>query len=72
MRMQLIAFRVFDDAGEWQQVSVEWDGRGFVKGQKINDTIDLPILKNGSKMTLEIIPFEDESEFKGPYLIYSK
>lgn len=63
---------VFDDSGEWQPVSVEWNGRGFVKGQKINDTIDLPILKNGSKMTLEIITFEDESEFKGPYLIYSK
>ena len=64
--------RVFDDSGEWQQVSVEWNGRGFAKGQKVNDTIDLPILKNGSKMTLEIITFEDESEFKGPYLIYSK
>ena len=63
---------VFDDSGEWQPVSVEWNGRGFAKGQKINDTIDLPILKNGSKMTLEIITFEDESEFKGPYLIYSK
>ncbi len=64
--------RVFDDSVEWQQVSVECNGRGFAKGQKINDTIDLPILKNGSKMTLEIITFEDESEFKGPYLIYSK
>lgn len=64
--------RVFDDSGEWQQVSGECNGRGFAKGQKINDTIDLPILKNGSKMTLEIITFEDESEFKGPYLIYSK
>lgn len=64
--------RVFDDSGEWQQVSGEWNGRGFAKGQKINDTIDLPILKNGSKMTLEIFTFEDESEFKGPYLIYSK
>lgn len=63
---------VFDDSGEWQQVSVDWNGRGFAKGQKINDTIDLPILKNGSKMILEIITFEDESEFKGPYLIYSK
>ena len=63
---------VFDDSGEWQQVSLDWNGRGFAKGQKINDTIDLPILKNGSKMTLEIITFEDESEFKGPYLIYSK
>ncbi|MBR3543542.1 MAG: hypothetical protein IKN82_07610 [Treponema sp.] len=64
--------RVFDDSGEWQQVSLECNGRGFAKGQKINDTIDLPILKNGSKMTLEIFTFEDESEFKGPYLIYSK
>ena len=63
---------VFDDSGEWQQVSLDWNGRGFAKGQKVNDTIDLPILKNGSKMTLEIITFEDESEFKGPYLIYSK
>ena len=63
---------VHDEGANWQSVTADWFGRGFAKGQKINDTIDLPILKNGSKMTLEIITFEDESEFKGPYLIYSK
>ena len=63
---------VHDEGANWQSVTADWIGRGFAKGQKINDTIDLPILKNGSKMTLEIITFEDESEFKGPYLIYSK
>ena len=63
---------VHDEGANWQSVTADWFGRGFAKGQKVNDTIDLPILKNGSKMTLEIITFEDESEFKGPYLIYSK
>lgn len=63
---------VHDEGANWQSVTADWFGRGFAKGQKINDTIDLPIIKNGSKMTLEIITFEDESEFKGPYLIYSK
>ena len=68
----VIQASVHDDGANWQPVTTDWLGRGYAKGQKVNDTIDLPILKNGSKLILEIVTFEDESDAKGPYLIYSK
>ncbi|MBR0125953.1 MAG: hypothetical protein IJJ66_07470 [Treponema sp.] len=63
---------VFNESNGWTQVSTECCERGFAKGEKVDETIDLVILKDASDMNLEILTYEDESDFSGPYIIYAK